>query len=76
MTSNTMAEADEDIAPVVIDNGSSLFKIGLSGDDASRAVFSTVVGRPKYGVPVSKKITFALLSSMGFQIKRFYLDQS
>ncbi|KAJ5073816.1 actin [Anaeramoeba ignava] len=33
---------------MIIDNGSSTIKTGFGGDDAPRAVFPTVVGRPKY----------------------------
>jgi actin-related protein len=35
--------ADEVVA-VVIDNGSGLCKAGFAGDDAPRAVFSSIVG--------------------------------
>jgi actin-related protein len=37
----------EEATTVVIDNGSGSLKAGFAGDDAPRAVFSTVVGRPK-----------------------------
>jgi len=37
-----------DKAPVVIDNGSGMCKAGISGEDAPRASFPSVVGRPKY----------------------------
>jgi actin len=37
----------EEATTVVIDNGSGTLKAGFAGDDAPRAVFSTVVGRPK-----------------------------
>ncbi|XP_078691636.1 actin, cytoplasmic 2-like [Branchiostoma floridae x Branchiostoma belcheri] len=40
-----MAARDEDIA-VVVDNGSGMSKAGLAVDDAPRAVFPSVVGRP------------------------------
>ncbi len=33
---------------MVIDNGSGACKAGLSGDDAPRAAFSSIVGRAKY----------------------------
>jgi len=36
-----------DLVPVVIDNGSAMCKAGFGGDDAPRAVFSSVVGRPR-----------------------------
>jgi len=37
-----------DAAPVVIDNGSGNIKAGLSGDDAPKSVFPSVVAYPKY----------------------------
>ena len=33
---------------IVIDNGSGMCKAGLAGDDAPRAVFPCIIGRPKY----------------------------
>lgn len=38
---------EEEVTAVVIDNGSGMCKSGFAGDDAPRAVFSTIVGRPK-----------------------------
>ena len=38
---------EEEVTAVVIDNGSGMCKSGFAGDDAPRAVFPTVVGRPK-----------------------------
>jgi len=40
--------AEEKGTPVVIDNGSGMCKAGLSGDDAPRSSFPSIVGRPKY----------------------------
>ena len=46
---------DDDVATLVIDNGSCSCKVGFAGDDAPRAVFPTVVGRPKHrGVVVDQ----------------------
>lgn len=42
-----MAEGEE-IQPVVCDNGSGAVKAGLAGDDAPRAVFPSIVGRPRH----------------------------
>ena len=42
--------ADEDIAAVVIDNGSGMCKAGFGGDDAPRAVFPSIIGRPRHSV--------------------------
>ncbi|KAH7103140.1 actin 1 [Auriculariales sp. MPI-PUGE-AT-0066] len=41
------ASMDQDVAAVVIDNGSGMCKAGCEGDDAPRAVFPALVGRPK-----------------------------
>jgi len=41
-----MAEEDE-VAALVCDNGSGMVKAGFAGDDAPRAVFPSIVGRPK-----------------------------
>mmetsp|Transcript_58875 Transcript_58875/g.110343 ORF Transcript_58875/g.110343 Transcript_58875/m.110343 type:complete len:377 (+) Transcript_58875:65-1195(+) len=38
--------ADEVVA-LVVDNGSGMCKAGFSGDDAPRAVFPSIIGRPK-----------------------------
>jgi actin beta/gamma 1 len=39
---------DDEAAPLVIDNGSGMCKAGFAGDDAPRAVFPSVVGRPRH----------------------------
>jgi actin beta/gamma 1 len=39
---------DEDIAAIVVDNGSGMCKAGFAGDDAPRVVFPSIVGRPKH----------------------------
>ena len=33
---------------IVIDNGSGMCKAGFGGDDAPRAVFPSIVGRPRF----------------------------
>ena len=40
--------ADDDVAALVIDNGSGMCKAGFAGDDAPRAVFPSIVGRPRH----------------------------
>ncbi|CBI30014.3 unnamed protein product, partial [Vitis vinifera] len=42
-----MAET-EDIQPLVCDNGTGMVKAGFAGDDAPRAVFPSIVGRPRH----------------------------
>ena len=45
---------DEEVAALVVDNGSGMCKAGFAGDDAPRAVFPSIVGRPRHqGVMVS-----------------------
>jgi len=39
---------EDDVAALVIDNGSGMVKAGFAGDDAPRAVFPSIVGRPKH----------------------------
>lgn len=42
-------------AAVVLDNGSGMCKAGFAGDDAPRAVFPSIVGKPRHqGVMVSR----------------------
>lgn len=40
--------SSEQLIPVVIDNGSGMVKAGFAGEDAPRAVFPAIVGRPRY----------------------------
>jgi len=39
---------NDDIAALVVDNGSGMCKSGFAGDDAPRAVFPSIVGRPRH----------------------------
>ncbi|KAJ2922985.1 hypothetical protein H1R20_g14115, partial [Candolleomyces eurysporus] len=39
---------DEEMAALIIDNGSGMCKAGFAGDDAPRAVFPCIVGRPRH----------------------------
>jgi len=41
---------DEEVAALVVDNGSGMCKAGFAGDDAPRAVFPSIVGRPRHQV--------------------------
>lgn len=45
-----MAGDDDEVAALVIDNGSETCKVGFAGDDAPRAVFPSIVGHPKHTV--------------------------
>lgn len=44
---------DEETTALVCDNGSGLVKAGFAGDDAPRAVFPSIVGRPRHQVTLS-----------------------
>merc|ERR1712209_203669 len=41
-------DEEEDVAALVCDNGSGMCKAGFAGDDAPRAVFPSIVGRPRH----------------------------
>lgn len=45
---NTNTIFIEEVAALVIDNGSGMCKAGFAGDDAPRAVFPSIVGRPRH----------------------------
>ena len=47
---NQLKAMDEDVAALVVDNGSGMCKAGFAGDDAPRAVFPSIVGRPRHQV--------------------------
>ena len=47
---------DEDVAALVIDNGSGMCKAGFAGDDAPRAVFPSIVGRPRHQVRINSEL--------------------
>jgi actin-related protein len=38
----------DEIQALVVDNGSGMCKAGFAGDDAPRAVFPSIVGRPRH----------------------------
>ena len=40
--------AEDEVAALVVDNGSGMCKAGFAGDDAPRAVFPSIVGRPRH----------------------------
>lgn len=45
-----MGSTYDETTALVIDNGSGMCKAGFAGDDAPKAVFPAVVGRPRYQV--------------------------
>lgn len=47
---------EDEVQALVIDNGSGMVKSGFAGDDAPRAVFPSIVGRPRHqGVMVGMR---------------------
>ena len=51
--------ADDEVQAVVIDNGSGMCKAGFAGDDAPRAVYPSIVGRPRHTVGFTMKDTLS-----------------
>ncbi|KAG8296953.1 hypothetical protein J6590_045794 [Homalodisca vitripennis] len=47
-TAKDINMCDDDVAALVVDNGSGMCKAGFAGDDAPRAVFPSIVGRPRH----------------------------
>ena len=47
---------DDEVAALVVDNGSGMCKAGFAGDDAPRAVFPSIVGRPRHQVNDSQRL--------------------
>jgi len=39
---------DDDVAALVVDNGTRMCKAGFAGDDAPRAIFPSIVGKLRY----------------------------
>ena len=66
---------DDDVAALVVDNGSGMCKAGFAGDDAPRAVFPSIVGRPRHQVCkiVFWGVKFLLLVKI-FQRDKFDLE--
>ncbi|KAH9258158.1 actin [Batrachochytrium salamandrivorans] len=46
--SQNLFNMGDDVQALVVDNGSGMCKAGFAGDDAPRAVFPSIVGRPKH----------------------------
>jgi actin-related protein len=42
------ASSGSEVQAIVVDNGSGMCKAGFAGDDAPRAVFPSIVGRPRH----------------------------
>ncbi len=66
-TTTTCKMCDDEVAALVVDNGSGMCKAGFAGDDAPRAVFPSIVGRPRHQVTffgqcfVNEKLNIVLL---------------
>ena len=64
---------DEDVAALVIDNGSGMCKAGFAGDDAPRAVFPSIVGRPRHQVNLN---TLFIISNFWIALKPLLIGNS
>lgn len=60
---------DDDIAALVVDNGSGMCKAGFAGDDAPRAVFPSIVGRPRHQVRMSLALRPARMQKMNAEFR-------
>ena len=56
---------DEEVAALVVDNGSGMCKAGFAGDDAPRAVFPSIVGRPRHQVSYPPFLNVRTCSFLG-----------
>ena len=50
--------SDDTSNALVIDNGSGMCKAGFAGDDAPRAVFPSIVGRPRNHGAIDQKDSY------------------
>ena len=68
---------DGDVAALVVDNGSGMCKAGFAGDDAPRAVFPSIVGRPRHqvGVGLILKIHYSIVFSLKYVSIQWEHDQ-
>ena len=64
---------DDEIVAIVVDNGSGMCKAGFAGDDFPRAVFPSVVGRPKSG-SMDRESSWVLVSAKDTLVARFFLS--
>lgn len=51
----SLQKMEDEIAALVVDNGSGMCKAGFAGDDAPRAVFPSIVGRPRHQVTLKNR---------------------
>ena len=68
---------DDEVAALVVDNGSGMCKAGFAGDDAPRAVFPSIVGRPRHqGVMVGmgQKVSPISIYVNFFMFRNFLLS--
>lgn len=68
---------DDDVAALVVDNGSGMCKAGFAGDDAPRAVFPSIVGRPRHQVRKLQFFQMKIREIMSFGLhnaKKDYLN--
>ena len=52
---------DDEVAALVVDNGSGMCKAGFAGDDAPRAVFPSIVGRPRHMVQFTNNFPYIVV---------------
>jgi len=42
-----MSDGEDEVMPVVIDNGTGMVKAGIAGEDSPKSVFPSLIGVPK-----------------------------
>lgn len=72
---DTMCDDDETTA-LVCDNGSGLVKAGFAGDDAPRAVFPSIVGRPRHQVRRREESLYNSYNTLEEKNKLFLIHAS
>ena len=64
---------DDDVTALVVDNGSGMCKAGFAGDDAPRACFPSIVGRPRHQVRWFKIYKIIVINIYKWKKEMFYV---
>lgn len=62
----------DEVAAIVIDNGSGMCKAGFAGDDAPRAVFPSIVGRPRHQVSLGPMSGLRLKKKLSSWVQSYH----
>lgn len=67
---------EEEVAAIVVDNGSGVMKAGFAGNDAPQSVFTSLIGRPKVKNTVTSPDSKDVYIGAEAEVKRGILDLS